>query len=239
MKISILIIAHNEETHIEQCIRSILNQTKKADEVILIAHNCTDKTVEIASKFHITVIPFAGATGIVPARIEGIRHVTGDIVLCIDGDSFAKNNWVEVMVATLTRNENILVGSWIKFKGTNLCYILNIFNKYICVSENEKATSWIWGPSFAFWLKDKDKIVKIYQDSILYSREIGLSRNPEDYLLALMMNNTGNIQVTNKTYVTNYVKETTSSETIRRIVENFKNSRCIRNFVRSNSNLPH
>lgn len=48
MKTSILIIAHNEEKHIRECIESILSQTQEADEIVLIAHNCTDNTVKIA-----------------------------------------------------------------------------------------------------------------------------------------------------------------------------------------------
>lgn len=49
--ISILIIAHNEEKHIEKCLESIRQQSLVADEIILVAHNCTDKTVAIAKKY--------------------------------------------------------------------------------------------------------------------------------------------------------------------------------------------
>ena len=51
MKISVLIIAHNEEAHIAECLDSIMGQTTRADEVLLIAHNCTDTTVEIARQY--------------------------------------------------------------------------------------------------------------------------------------------------------------------------------------------
>jgi glycosyltransferase involved in cell wall biosynthesis len=51
MTLSILIIAHNEESHIRECIESVLSQSKIADEIILIAHNCTDKTADIAREY--------------------------------------------------------------------------------------------------------------------------------------------------------------------------------------------
>ena len=51
MKISLLIIAHNEESHIRECLDSLMNQREKADEVILIAHNCTDRTSTISREF--------------------------------------------------------------------------------------------------------------------------------------------------------------------------------------------
>ena len=51
MKISVLIIAHNEEAHIAECLDSIMGQTIQADEIVLIAHNCTDMTLEVARQY--------------------------------------------------------------------------------------------------------------------------------------------------------------------------------------------
>ena len=51
MKISLLIIAHDEEAHIAECLDSIRVQSQKANEIVLIAHNCTDNTVEIGRKY--------------------------------------------------------------------------------------------------------------------------------------------------------------------------------------------
>lgn len=51
MKISVLIIAHNEGLHIAECIASILNQSKKPDEIVVIVHNSTDKTLEIVRNY--------------------------------------------------------------------------------------------------------------------------------------------------------------------------------------------
>lgn len=48
MKRSVLIIAHNESSRIRECFESIARQTEKPDEVILVAHNCTDDTAEKA-----------------------------------------------------------------------------------------------------------------------------------------------------------------------------------------------
>ncbi len=51
MKISVLIIAHNESTHIAQCIESIITQSCLPDEIICIVHNSTDETANIARKY--------------------------------------------------------------------------------------------------------------------------------------------------------------------------------------------
>ncbi len=222
MKISVLIIAHNEELYIAKCIESILLQSQKADEIVLILHNSTDSTRKIAEQYPITIVSLNGLPGVIFARIEGLRYVTGEIICCIDGDSYAKNNWIAEMIKILAR-KNILVGSWVKFKGTLAGCISNFYNKYQCVSTGEKASMWIWGPSFAFWFKDKSIVENIYKESIYLSKKLGLSRNPEDYWLALFMSKKGNIAVINTTHVSSYMKEKTTTEALKRGKENSEN----------------
>jgi len=236
MKISVLIIAHNEEKYVAECIKSILNQTKHPDEIVLLAHNCADKTKEIAENFPVTVVSFNGPAGIVNARLEGLNRVSGDIILCLDGDSFAENNWVEVMTETLNSNENVLVGSWVKLKGTIFGNIYNLFSKYSCFLKNQRLAYWIWGSSFAFFGKDKDFVREILQKSAVLSEKVNLPRNPEDYWRALFMSKRGNLQVTNKTWITAYTKDSSTMKEILRRMESYKNRNLIRNYFNTNLN---
>lgn len=231
MKISVLIIAHNEEKYIEKCINSILEQTKKADEIILIAHNCTDKTVEIVQKFPITVVPFEDKLGIVQARLEGLEHVSGDIVLCIDGDSYAEKNWITEMVL-LFKKDVVLVGSWVKLSGSFYNSIGNFFNELSC-TKVDNATHWIWGPSFGFLAIDKGKIEDGFLKSIEISEKLKLSRNPDDYILSLFMKRYGDLKVTNKTYVTVNIKEQGFVAEIKRNIENHRNGYKIERFLKN------
>jgi glycosyltransferase involved in cell wall biosynthesis len=139
--------------------------------------------------------------------MEGIRHVSGDIILCLDGDSQAAPNWVEVMIQTLERNNNVLVGSWIKFKGTFYGWINNLYNYSRCRNERDNAARWIWGPSFAFWSRDKDFVRNVWETSIGLSKRLELTRNPDDLWLALYMSKRGNLEVTNQTHVILNTKE--------------------------------
>ncbi len=223
MKTSVLVIAHNEERYIDRCIYSLMAQTKRPDEIILIVHNSTDRTEEIAKRYAITIIPASGPKGIVYARLEGIKHVSGDIILCLDGDGYAEENWVEVMTATLQRNENILVGSWIKFKGTFYGWINNLYNRNRCVAETDNVARWIWGPSFAFWGRDKKFVEEVWQKSIELSKKLELSRSCEDLWLALFMSRRGNLEVTNETFITLNTKEESNRSAIARNLENIRN----------------
>ena len=207
-----------------------MSQTKHPDEIVLLAHNCTDKTVEIAKGFPITIVPFNGATGIINARLEGLNNVSGDIILCIDGDSFAKNNWIEIMTATLENNKNVLVGSWVKFKGTILGELYNMYSRHLRVSGKRKTAFWIWGASLAFWGKDKKFVQETIKNSVALSNKINLPSSLEDYWLAMLMSRRGNIEVTNKTYVTTSTKDVSSLEMIFREMTDRKSKRLINDY---------
>lgn len=231
MSISVLIIAHNEEAHIGQCIESVLNQTVPADNIVLIAHNCTDQTTALAKAYPITVVEYKGPKGITYARIRGLDSVSGDIILCIDGDSFAEPNWIEKLGTTLKHNGNVLVGSWVKFTGTLFGRISNISNKYTCV--HPPASAWIWGPSFAFYGKDKLFVKEVFEKTFSLSSSLHLSRNPDDYWLALTMQRRGNLEVINTTFVTQHTKETTFLQAFRRNRENNRNARIMRLWMKN------
>lgn len=235
MQTSVVIISHNEEKYIAKCIESILEQTKKPDEIILIIHNSSDKTFETANKYPITIIPLTGEPGPVHTRIEGIKNTSKEVVLCIDGDSVAEKNWIEVMTKTLEK-DNVLVGSYIKFKGTLFDSISNIFNKYFCVTKNKKAAAWIWGGSFAFFGKDKDFVLDVFNKSINPSKELNLpvGRIAEDYWLSLFMSKRGNLEVTNKTHVTANTKENSIIKSIARNNANHKNGKVMKKFFQKN-----
>lgn len=234
MKISVVIIAHNEEEYIERCIISILNQTHKADEVILVAHNCTDRTIEIAQRYPITTIPYDGQQGITYARICALQHTTGDIICCIDGDEYAKNNWVAEMSNLLVKR-NALVGSWIRFRENLFGRLSNVFNYFLCV-DKRKAEQWVWGGSMAFWAKDKQFVKEVFEKVIFLQKELSLTRVCDDFWLALFMKQKGSLAVTNKTHTSHHEKHTTFTESVKRNRENLANGIKIKNYFSSKSN---
>lgn len=107
MKTSILIIAHNEEAHIRECIESVLCQSLKADEIILVAHNCTDKTVDIVREYPEikTLEHNTRETWPVPAREYWFSQVTEDIIACLDGDSYVCSTWLEELIQPFSDNQ--------------------------------------------------------------------------------------------------------------------------------------
>lgn len=234
MKISAVVIAHNEETHIARCLQSLLTQSRKPDEIIVVVHNCTDATSTLVDAYPVTKVVLSDDGGIVSARIAGIEAVTGDSVVCIDADSYAETHWVEEL-SKLLESGNILVGTWVRFYGNLFTQIVSLCNRFLCANKGRKAAPWIWGPSYAFHTKDAEFVKDILRRSQSLSQAITLTRNPEDYWLALFMSERGTLQVTNRTWVMTAEKEETNMQAWSRFWENLSNGRKIRIFLKTHT----
>ena len=97
LRITILIPAHNEERSIRACIESCLNQSRPADEIVVVNDGSTDRTAEILAEFgtRINVITIPTATGNEShAQEYGLRFITGDVFIATDGDTILSRDFV-------------------------------------------------------------------------------------------------------------------------------------------------
>lgn len=80
-RLSCLVVAHNEERHLPDCLASL----GFADEVLVVLDRCTDRSKEIAQQAGATLLegawPVQG-----DRRNDGIRACAGDWVLEVDAD---------------------------------------------------------------------------------------------------------------------------------------------------------
>lgn len=101
--ISVIVPAYNVEKYISSCLNSLLNQTKKEIEIIVIDDGSTDNTLNILneykknnpSKIHIVSQENQGLS---ITRNNGIKLSTGKYILFVDGDdeidiNLLKNLW--------------------------------------------------------------------------------------------------------------------------------------------------
>ncbi len=93
MKISIIIPVWNEEKRIEYCLESLVSIIGSTDvfEIIISADGCTDRTVEIATKYteknpFIKLISFKERLGKGAGIINAMKRAEGDIYLVTDAD---------------------------------------------------------------------------------------------------------------------------------------------------------
>lgn len=99
MKISIITVCYNSEKYIEETIKSVLKQTYKDIEYIIVDGNSRDKTLEIIKKYEPS---FKGRMkwisekdkGIYDAMNKGIKIATGDYIGLINSDDYLANEYV-------------------------------------------------------------------------------------------------------------------------------------------------
>ena len=103
MKVSIVIPVYNEEKYIENCLKNIINQTEKPDEIIIIDNNCTDNTINIAKKFGVKIIQ-EKKQGMIHARNCGFNYASSDIIARCDADTLVPNDWVKKIKKNFEKN---------------------------------------------------------------------------------------------------------------------------------------
>lgn len=90
-KISIIIPVYGVEKYIEECLNSIINQTLKEIEIIIVNDGTKDKSMKIVEKYlhdsRIRVINKENG-GISSARNAGILASTGKYIYTMDSDDF-------------------------------------------------------------------------------------------------------------------------------------------------------
>jgi glycosyltransferase involved in cell wall biosynthesis len=88
LKISIITVALNSRTHIEGCIQSVLNQTYKDIEYIVVDGGSTDGTREIIRKYEDKIAHWISEPdkGMYDAMNKGIELATGDVVGFLNSD---------------------------------------------------------------------------------------------------------------------------------------------------------
>lgn len=107
MKISFVIPAFNEEGFIAQTLRSIhlFCQEKLDYEVIVVDHNSTDSTAELASSNGAKVISGKEKNTIGGLRNLGVENATGQVIIFIDADITLTAGWQSAITSMLEKIE--------------------------------------------------------------------------------------------------------------------------------------
>ena len=112
--VSIIVPVYNVEDYLEQCISSILEQTYKNIEVILIDDGSGDRCPDICDEFaqedcRIHVVHKKNA-GVVSARCTGLRIAKGEYIQFVDGDDWIAKDMVHsLLFCMLEENVDLVI----------------------------------------------------------------------------------------------------------------------------------
>ncbi len=116
MKISMISTVKNEEKNINKFILSIINQTRKPEELIIVDGGSKDKTCEILKEYSkkyswIKVYQLIGAN-IAKGRNFAIEKSKGDIIFTSDCSTIFEKNWVKKISNAFNENVDIAFGKY-------------------------------------------------------------------------------------------------------------------------------
>lgn len=107
--VSVIIPVYNVEKYLRQCVDSVLTQTYKNIEVILVDDGSLDNCPEICEDYakqneNVKVIHKENA-GLGMARNTGLEYVSGNYVTFLDSDDFWDEDFVQKLISALEEND--------------------------------------------------------------------------------------------------------------------------------------
>lgn len=135
--VSIIIPVYNVEEYIEECLESILAQTYKDIELLIVDDGSTDNSLELIreyeNKFKKIRIFTQQNKGVSEARNLALNYVSGEFVLYIDPDDFLEPVMIEKMVNKAQKyNSDITICGYYLYYSKD-----NVNNKIFTYGINE------------------------------------------------------------------------------------------------------
>lgn len=146
-KVSIIIPVYNTEKYVERCIGSVLKQTYKNIEVIIINDGSKDnslKIIENTVKNDVRVIVVNEENkGVSYARNVGLSKVSGEYTMFLDGDDYIDKYAIEKLVKLVENNTDVVMFPYIR-EYANRSYKSKIFNSE-CTFSGKESYKMIFG----------------------------------------------------------------------------------------------
>ncbi|MGR6117769.1 glycosyltransferase family 2 protein [Aeribacillus composti] len=109
-KVSIIIPTHNSEKYIGDTLNSVLSQTYRNIEVLVVDDASTDNTISIIKNIsnlddRVKIIQLKVNSGAAVARNTGIKNATGRFIAFIDADDLWKKDKLEKQINFMLKND--------------------------------------------------------------------------------------------------------------------------------------
>jgi len=108
---TVVIPVYNEERSIRDCIMSLMNQTFRPQEIIVVDDGSIDSTVEICRTLGIQVL-FQTHKGPGAARNLGANYAKGEVLILIDADMTFATDYIERLIAPILTGNAIATCHW-------------------------------------------------------------------------------------------------------------------------------
>ena len=130
-KITVIIPVYNVENYLNKCLDSVLKQTYKNLEIIVVNDGSTDNSggicQEYAQKDSRIIYIEKENGGLSDARNAGLDRMTGSYVTFVDSDDWIEQDYVEVLYNKLTEHQaDVSVGNYYSYNEDEGMYYFHI-----------------------------------------------------------------------------------------------------------------
>lgn len=229
MKISIIIPIYNGEKFIKKCLNSILNQTYKNWEAIIVNDGSTDNTELILKEYcekDSRILSFNKKnSGVSDSRNIGIEKAVGDYITFVDCDDWIEKDTLEKIVAILQEKECEVLRYNHFINYSNNTERVNIYDKEIIgkTLEKEQIKKYILPrilsgsmPAYVWLLFIKKDIIKKQEK---FNTNLSMMEDTIFYLNLLININT--MYIFNECLYHYYYSLESSSHSSSKVIRNF------------------
>ena len=107
--VTVIIPIYNYGQYLDEAIQSVLDQSVKPHEIIVVSDGAIDNSVEIARKYPVTIIEKQNG-GLASARNAGIRAATGTYVMSFDSDDIMRPDCIKEHLKLAAPNTIVTCG---------------------------------------------------------------------------------------------------------------------------------
>ena len=179
--ISVVVTCYNHQDYIEQCLRSIFEQTYKNIELLVLDDGSTDKSAQIIQE---TLVDSPFPTrfeshenmGVVKTRNKALQQIQGAYFIFVDSDDFLDSDYIENFYTTMLQEEADIVYGDLYDPDKKEFYLKSRpFDKVAFLTEN--------------FISNCSLIRRSIADGIYYDEALNREKLEDyDFLLSLIIN---------------------------------------------------
>lgn len=179
--VTVIIPVRNGEKYIEECLKSVLKQTYRELEILVVDDASDDNTIEILRKYEkidsrINVTNLVDKKGVSQARNIALDNAAGEYVAFIDGDDYIADDYIERLYDEINEKYDLVCSGYYEVKNNEMKKFTlsnkdcdNINESYDVYLDNFNATvlmQSVWGKLFK-----KDIIRNIRFENLMYGED--------------------------------------------------------------------
>ena len=204
IKVSVIVPVYNVEKYLDKCLKSLVNQTLKDIEIIVVNDGTKDNSQKIVDKYvkkypKLVKSYIKENGGLSSARNYGLKYAKGEYIAFVDSDDYVENDMYEKLYnKALEKDFDMVVCNLKYIYDTKEVNAFSNINKDILTKEEIKKSMLTIYPSA--WNKLFNK--RLFENKVLFKEKVWFEDVEFLYRLYPYINSIGKID----DYLYNYVQ---------------------------------